>query len=207
MHHPLLHLLVQWMQSIQQAGWVGWFLFIGLYAFACVAFIPGSVLTLGAGAIYGWWGGLALVLAGNGLGSVLCLLITRYLFRDWVAARVRRNRKAQAIEKAVEEDGWKIVLLTRMSPIMPFSLINYSLGLTRISTLQFLIATELGAIPSTCLYVYLGHLIGNLQQIRVDMHGHEALRWLAYLLGLILTVGATVYVSVLASRALKKHMP
>jgi uncharacterized membrane protein YdjX (TVP38/TMEM64 family) len=195
------------MQSIQQAGWVGYFLFIGLYAFACVAFIPGSVLTIGAGAIYGWWGGLALVLAGNGLGSVLCLLITRYLLRDWVTARVRRSPKAMAIEKAVEDEGWKIVLLTRMSPIMPFSLINYSLGITRISALHFLIATEVGAIPSTCLYVYIGHLIGNIHWIRADLHGHESLRWLAYLAGLLVTVGATIYVGVLASRSLKRHMP
>lgn len=206
MHSVWLHTIVQWMEAIQHAGWVGWFLFIGLYAFACLAFIPGSILTLGAGAVYGFWGGVALVLVGNGLGSVLSLLITRYLFRSWMEKRLGGSKKARAVGKAVEHEGWKIVFLTRLSPIMPFSLINYSLGLTRISALRFFLATELGAVPSSCAYVFIGKLIGNLTRIGPDLRHHRALEWWAWGAGLAVTIAATVYVSVVASRALKKHL-
>ena len=206
MHSPWLHTAVHWMEAIQQAGWLGWFLFIGLYAFACLSFIPGSILTLGAGAIYGFWGGLALVLAGNGLGSVLSLLITRHLFRGWMEERLGHTKQARAVAKAVEHEGWKIVFLTRLSPIMPFSIINYSLGLTRISATRFLLATMLGSVPSSCAYVFVGKLIGNLTRIGPDLRHHRALEWWAWGAGLAVSIAATVYVSVVASRALKKHL-
>jgi len=206
MHSVWLHTLVHWMEAIQQAGWLGWFLFVGLYASACMAFIPGSFLTLGAGAVYGFWGGVTLVLLGHGLGSLLSFLIARYLLRGWMEKRLGHNKRVRAVAKAVERDGWKIVFLTRLSPVMPFSLINYSLGLSRISVTRFLMATELGAVPSTCAYVFVGKLIGNLTRIGPDLQHHRALEWWAWGAGLAVTIAATIYVSIMASRALNQHM-
>jgi uncharacterized membrane protein YdjX (TVP38/TMEM64 family) len=205
-HHPWLHATILGLQAIQHAGWVGWFLFIALYAAACLSFLPGSIFTLGAGAIYGWWGGVALVLAGNGLGSLLSLLMTRYFFRDWITRHLHKYPKAEAVAKAVEKDGWKIVLLTRLSPVMPFSLINYALGVTRISATRFFLATELGAVPSTCVYVYIGTLIGNLAKIGPDLRHHRPLEWIIQGVGLAFTIAVTVYVTRLSSRYLKQHV-
>ncbi len=203
--HFVSHLL-HWMQQIQAAGWLGWLMFIALYAACCLFFVPASVLTFAAGAVYGFWGGLLLVLAGNGLGSLLCLLMTRYLFRGWATRLFQRHKKWNAVVNAVQHDGWKIVFLTRLSPVMPFSLINYSLGLTRISAWHFLVATEIGSVPAIGVYVYLGTLMGNLAKIRADLHHHGAWYWVAQGAGVAVAVGVTVYVTRRASKALKKRM-
>jgi uncharacterized membrane protein YdjX (TVP38/TMEM64 family) len=206
-HHSVwIHAIVHTMEAIQHTGWFGWLLFIGLYAAACLLFIPGSILTLAAGAVYGFWEGTLLVLAGNGLGALLSLLITRYLLRDWAKKQFTKNPKMRAIEEAVAHDGWRIVLLTRLSPIMPYSLINYSLGLTRLSAAKFFLATVAGAIPSTCIYVYLGTLIGNLTKIGPDLRHHRPLEWIIQGVGLAFTIAVTIYVTQVASHSLKKRM-
>jgi len=201
-----LNQAVRWMEDTQAAGWIGWLLFVGLYAGSCLVFVPGSVLTLGAGAVYGFWGGIILVLAGNGVGAFISLLITRYLLRGWAAKYFARSQKMRALQTAVEKEGWKIVCLTHLSPIMPFSLINYAYGLTNISAGEFLLATEIGSIPSTCIYVYVGRLLGNLAKIGPEIRQHSLLEWLLQGLGLIATIGVTIYISRLASRTLKKQM-
>jgi uncharacterized membrane protein YdjX (TVP38/TMEM64 family) len=89
---------------------------------------------------------------------------------------------------------------------MPYSLINYSLGLTRLSATRFFLATELGAIPSTCLYVYLGTLIGNLTKIGPDLRHHRPLEWTLQGIGLAFTIGITIYVTRVASQSLKRRM-
>jgi uncharacterized membrane protein YdjX (TVP38/TMEM64 family) len=201
-----LHEVVRGMQAVQSAGWVGWLIFIAVYAAACLLFIPGSILTLAAGAVYGFWAGTLLVLIGNGLGALSSLLITRYLLRDWAKKQFDKHPRLRAVEDAVGTDGWTIVCLTRLSPVMPFSLINYALGLTKISATKFFLATEAGAIPSTCVYVYFGTLIGSLAKIGPDLHAHRGLEWIVQGGGFLFTVGATVYVTWVASRALKKRI-
>jgi uncharacterized membrane protein YdjX (TVP38/TMEM64 family) len=203
--HFLTHLL-HWMQIIQAAGWPGYLMFIGLYAACCIFFVPASFLTFAAGAVYGFWGGTALVLAGNGLGSLLCLLVTRYLFRDSATRLFQRHEKWNTVVNAVQRDGWKIVFLTRLSPAMPFSLINYSLGLTKISVWHFLLATELGSVPAIAIYVYLGTLMGNLAKIRTDLHSHGAWYWAIQGGGLAITLVVTVYLTHVATKSLKKRI-
>ena len=201
-----LHHIVAGMRFIQASGAWGWVLFIGVYALCCLLFIPGSVLTIAAGAVYGFFGGTLLVLAGNGLGSLLCLLVTRYLFRGWATRLFNKHKKWNAVMDAVQHDGWKIVFLTRLSPIMPFSLINYSLGLTRISAWHFLLATELGSVPAIAVYVYFGTLMGNLAMIRNDLRHHGAWYWTAQGVGLAVAVGVTIYVTRMASKALNQRI-
>jgi len=194
------------MHVVQNAGVWGWLMFIGLYALCCLLFIPGSILTVSAGAIYGFWFGSALVLIGNGLGSVLSLLITRLFLREWVQKKINKHPKLKAIQKAVAEDDWRLVFLTRLSPIMPFSLINYSLGLTKISPWRFLLATELGAVPAVCVYVYIGTLMGSLAEIGPDLKAHKPIEWAFQGAGLIIAVGVTIYVTLLATRAINQRV-
>jgi uncharacterized membrane protein YdjX (TVP38/TMEM64 family) len=201
-----LHYLLHWMQIIQTAGWKGWLMFIALYAICCLLFVPASVLTFAAGAVYGFWGGTLLVLAGNGLGSILCLLVTRYLFRNWAARQLRKRPKLKAVADTVQHDGWKLVFLTRLSPMMPFSLINYALGLTKLSAWRFLLATEVGSVPAIAIYVYMGTLMGSLAKVRTDMHKSGAMHVVAQGTGLIVTIAVTIYITHLASKALRKRL-
>jgi uncharacterized membrane protein YdjX (TVP38/TMEM64 family) len=203
--HILQH-AVHWMQAIQQAGWTGYLMFIALYAACCVFFIPASFLTFAAGAVWGFWGGMTLVLLGNGLGSLFCLLITRYLLHGWAESHFKKNKKLRAVAEAARHDGWKIVFLTRLSPAMPYSLINYALGLTDLSAWRFLAATEVGSIPATAVYVYLGTLMGSLATVRSDMHSHSPVRWAVQGVGLFITLLVTIYVTHLATRSLKARM-
>jgi uncharacterized membrane protein YdjX (TVP38/TMEM64 family) len=202
----LIHHALHWMQVIQTAGWVGWLMFVGLYAACCVFFMPASVLTLAAGVVYGFWGGTLLVLVGNGIGALACLFITRYVFRGWVQRQVAGQKKLQAMEKAVQKEGWKIVFLTRLSPIMPFSLINYALGLTKISPWHFLVATEIGSIPATAIYVYCGTLMGNLAKVGVDVHRHGPTEWIVRGGALVLTILVTIYLNHRVSKTLKEKI-
>jgi uncharacterized membrane protein YdjX (TVP38/TMEM64 family) len=117
-----------------------------------------------------------------------------------------RHKKWNAVMDAVQHDGWKIVFLTRLSPIMPFSLINYSLGLTRISPWHFLLATELGSVPAIAVYVYFGTLMGNLAKIRADLRHHGAWYWAAQGAGVVVAVGVTIYVTRMASKALNRRI-
>jgi len=201
-----LHETVRWMTDIQSAGWIGWLLFIALYAGSCLVFMPGSILTLGAGAIYGFWEGVVLVLIGNGVGAFLSLLITRYLLKDWAAKYFAKSKKLLALQTAVEKEGWKIVCLTHLSPVMPFSLINYAYGLTNISVTEFLLATEIGSIPSTFIYVYLGTFLGNLAKIGPEIRQHSVLEWLLQGMGVLATIAVTIYVSRVTSQILKQRL-
>jgi uncharacterized membrane protein YdjX (TVP38/TMEM64 family) len=202
----ILHHLLHWMQAIQAAGWEGGLMFIGLFALCCVVFFPASFLTFAAGAVYGFWLGTLLVLIGNGLGSLLCLLLTRYLFRRWATRYFKKWQRVNRVIDAVQHDGWKIVFLTRLSPMMPFSLINYALGLTRLSAWRFLLATEIGSIPAIAVYVYMGTLMGNLAKVRTNMHGSGPTHWAIQGTGLLVTGLVTIYVTHLASKALKKRV-
>ena len=194
------------MHAIQAAGWSGWILFVCFYAVVGLFFVPGSILSFTAGTIFGFWGGLALALIGNGSSALLSLLVTRYLLRDWAARYFAKHPTMEDLGAAVREDGWRIVLLTHMSPLMPFALVNYAFGLTGIPAAEFLLATTLGAIPTTSLYVYLGALAGNLAAVSPDPNHHRPLIWIMRGVGLLATIVVTVYITRRATQALKKSI-
>jgi uncharacterized membrane protein YdjX (TVP38/TMEM64 family) len=196
----------QWMETIQSAGWMGWLLFVGLYAISCLLFVPGSILTLAAGTVYGFWNGILLVLIGNGVSALLSLWLTRYVLRDRATTYFSRSPKMRALQAAVEKGGWKIVCLSHLSPLMPFSLINYAYGLTNIPAVEFLLATEIGSIPSACIYVYMGTFLGNLAKIGSEIRHPSPLEWLFRGIGLLVTIAITAYISRTASQILKREM-
>ncbi len=119
--------------SVKGLGWMGYVLFAALYVAATVFFLAPTVLTLGAGAVYGVVGGTLLVSVSSMIGACTSFLLGRYLARDAIASKVENNPKFKAIEDAVRQQGWKIVGLTRLSPVFPFSLLNYMYGLTPVS--------------------------------------------------------------------------
>jgi uncharacterized membrane protein YdjX (TVP38/TMEM64 family) len=195
-----LRTALEWINGLGPAGVL---VFILLYMASTVFFLPGSVLTLGAGFVFGVIKGTILVSAGSTLGATAAFIVGRYLARDWVAARIERNKKFKAIDEAVAGEGWKIVGLTRLSPIFPFNLLNYAFGLTKVKLLHYVIASWIGMIPGTIMYVYLGSLAGSLATVGAGERTRTPGEWALYGLGLLATVVVTVYVTKIARRTLQ----
>jgi uncharacterized membrane protein YdjX (TVP38/TMEM64 family) len=192
---------LQWIDSL---GSVGAIAFIAIYIIATIAFFPGSILTLGAGVVFGVVGGAIYVFIGATLGATAAFLVGRYLARGWVARKIADNPKFAAIDSAVGKEGLKIVLLTRLSPIFPFNLLNYAFGITGVSLKDYFIGS-VGMIPGTILYVYIGSLAGNLALIGTETQPtNPTLQWIIRLVGFIATVVVTVYVTRIARRALEE---
>ena len=200
-----MHEFIRLIQQIQEAGYMGWLAIIGLYAAACVFLIPGSFLTVACGTIYGFWVGILLVIAGHTLGSMVCLLITRYFLRKGMTKILRHYPKVRAIKNVVQRRGWRVVVLIRLSPIMPFSLITYALGLTDISVAKFLFATGIGALPSVCLYVYIGTLVSSVTKIDSVLHKHQSWEWILQGGRLLITILVTIWITHLAMQSLKNN--
>ena len=140
---------------VQNAGVAAPLIFMTLYAVATVLFLPGSVLTIAGGAMFGpVWGSLY-SLTGATVGATLAFLVARYLASDWVT-RKAGGRLKQLIE-GVEAEGWRFVALVRLVPLFPFNLLNYALGLTRIRLSHFILASYICMLPGSLAYTYLGH--------------------------------------------------
>jgi pyruvate/2-oxoglutarate dehydrogenase complex dihydrolipoamide dehydrogenase (E3) component/uncharacterized membrane protein YdjX (TVP38/TMEM64 family) len=175
-------------------------IFVGLYVVATVLFIPGSVLTLGAGAVFGVALGSVCVSISATLGATAAFLVGRYLARDAITRKIEKNEKFAAIDRAVADQGWKIVLLTRLSPVFPFTLLNYAFGLTRVKLGHYVLASWLGMIPGTLMYVYLGSLVNVGAGHRQRTPGE----WILYGVGLLATIAVAVFVTRVAKKALAK---
>jgi uncharacterized membrane protein YdjX (TVP38/TMEM64 family) len=187
-----------WVDSL---GAVGAIAFIIIYILATVAFFPGSILTLGAGVVFGVVLGSFYVFIGATIGATAAFLVGRYLARGWVVEKIQGNNKFQAIDEAVGKEGLKIVLLTRLSPIFPFTLLNYAYGVTGVSLKDYLLGCA-GMIPGTIMYVYIGSLAGNLATIGTSAATNPVLPWTIRLIGFIATVAVTLYVTKIARQAL-----
>ncbi|NOY45260.1 MAG: TVP38/TMEM64 family protein [Deltaproteobacteria bacterium] len=204
--YDLRGLLLDALGRIEDLGVVGAAAFAAIYVAACILFIPGSVLTLGAGVVYGVVWGSVLVSAASTLGATAAFLVGRYLARDWVARKIAGNPRFRAIDDAVAREGWKIVGLTRLSPVFPFNLLNYAYGLTKVSLRDYLLASWVGMMPGTVMYVYLGSLAGDLASVGTGQTTRTPAQWALYLTGLAATVLVTVYITRIARAALAKKV-
>ena len=193
--------LLEWLREL--GAW-GILLFVVAYIVATVLFLPGAILTLGAGAVYGLLWGFIAVSIGSTIGATFAFLIGRFFARDAIAARVEGNARFEAIDQAVEREGAKIVFLTRLSPVFPFNLINYAYGLTKLPWWKFTLASWIGMMPGTFVYVYLGRAAGGLAEA-VAGNGDEGLSGMEIgllVVGLIATIAVTVVITRIATRAL-----
>jgi uncharacterized membrane protein YdjX (TVP38/TMEM64 family) len=191
-------------QSIAELGPAGPIAFIVAYAAAIVALVPGSILTLAAGAIFGIVKGTIYVFVAATLGACLAFLVARYLARTHVERRLANDRRFEAIDAAVAEEGRKIVFLLRLSPLFPFSLLNYALGLTRVGFVDYALAS-VGMLPGTVLYVYYGKVAGDVvSAIGGAAPGRGAGYYAVMIAGLAATIAVTAIVTRIATRALKE---
>jgi uncharacterized membrane protein YdjX (TVP38/TMEM64 family) len=176
--------------------------FVVGYAAAVVAFVPASLLTLAAGAIFGVAPGTVYVFAAATLGASAAFLVARHLARGAVERRLAGNARFAALDRAIGAEGRKIVFLLRLSPVFPFTLLNYALGLTNVRFGDYLLAC-LGMIPGTLLYVYSGKLAGDVAVLASGAPVEKGAGYYALVtVGLVATVAVTTVVTRVARRAL-----
>lgn len=187
---------------VHELGVWGPVVFVVGYAVAVVAFVPASLLTLAAGAIFGLAAGTAYVFVAAIVGSCLAFLVARYGARSQVEKRLAGNTRFAAIDRAVGEQGRRIVFLLRLSPAFPFNLLNYALGLTSVRFVDYAVA-GLGMLPGTLLYVYSGKVAGDVAALAggagPEDGGASTALWIV---GLAATAIVTVLVTRIAQRAL-----
>jgi uncharacterized membrane protein YdjX (TVP38/TMEM64 family) len=195
-------LLKEALDWVGRLGPWGPVIFIAIYIVATVLFIPGSVLTLGAGAIFGVGLGSVCVSIAATLGATCAFIVGRYFARNTIARKIEGNARFSAIDKAVAAQGWKIVFLTRLSPVFPFTLLNYAFGLTRVKLGHYMLASWIGMMPGTVMYVYLG----SLAHVSAGQRRRTTGEWILYGIGLLATVVVTVFVTRIARAALAKRI-
>ena len=189
---------------VETLGVWGPIVFIAGYAIAAVAFIPGSVLTLAAGAIFGLLNGILYVFIAATLGSCLAFLVSRHLARKAIERKLADNPRFAAIDRAVSAQGRKIVFLLRLSPVFPFNLLNYALGLTNVRFVDYALAA-FGMLPGTVLYVYYGKLVGDVAALAGGAAPERGVAdYVVLLLGLVATIVVTTIVTRTARKALKE---
>ena len=192
------------LEWINNQGPVGGIAFMLLYIVAAVAFLPGSILTLGAGVVFGVFLGSLYVFIGATIGAIAAFLVGRYVARGWVAKKIAGNQKFAAVDNAVGREGLKIVLLTRLSPVFPFNLLNYAYGVTGVSLKDYILGT-IGILPGTIMYVYIGSLAGNIATIGTgEQPSNPTVVWAIRIIGFIATVAVTLYVTKVARKALEE---
>jgi uncharacterized membrane protein YdjX (TVP38/TMEM64 family) len=194
----------EWLKD--QGAWGA--LLIGLgYAVATVLMIPGALVTLLVGAIYGPWIGTLIVSPASVLGATLAFMLGRGVFRTNIEGRMAKSPRFQALAQAMEVQGFKILTLVRLSPVFPFTLVNYAFGLTRVRPRDYVLGSFLGMLPGTFLYVYLGSTVGDVADLLNGAPDSgaagQAMRWG----GLAVTVILTVWITRIARRALAQAVP
>lgn len=189
---------------IRSFGALGPIVYILGYMVAMVAGIPASLLTLAAGAIFGLLFGTLWSLLGATLGASAAFLVARYVARGRVEERVAREPRFAAIDRAIADDGRRIVFLLRLSPAVPFTLLNYLLGLTKVRFVDFLVGS-VGMLPGTILYVYSGKVAGDVAAATGGAGPtHGTAYYAVIVLGLIATIAVTIIVTRIARRALNE---
>lgn len=197
--------LVTWLrETTAQLGWLGPFFFGLFYALAVVLFVPGSALTIAGGVTFGLALGTLTVFVGANIGAALAFLIARYVLRDRVEKLLANRPALRAIDRAVETQGWRIVFLTRLSPVFPFSAQNYFYGLTGVTFTQYVAASLVGMFPGTLLYVYIGAAGAEVAEASGGAAGWG--RTALLVAGLAATAAVVVLVTRVARRELQKAL-
>jgi uncharacterized membrane protein YdjX (TVP38/TMEM64 family) len=192
---------------VEKLGFWGYLLFIFLYNIGTLLFIPGSILTIKGGCLYGLLLGTILVSISALLGAIICFLLGRYYCRNWVYQQLTKYPLLQKLDRVVAEEGWKIVFLSRLSPLFPFNLLNYFFGITQISLKDYIIGS-LAILPGTVMYVYIGSLARDIVTFEPSNYGDipetQGLIRMMHLCGLIATIAITIYTIQIAQKTIKQ---
>lgn len=204
---PVREWLTNFNDWVGQMGAVGIFVFVVVYAVATILLAPGSILTIGAGFAFGLWKGFVAVSAGATLGATLAFLVARFIARAKIEAMAKENDKFRKIDSAIGKQGAKLIFLLRLSPVIPFNLSNYFYGLTAVKFWPYVLASWIGMMPGTFLYVYIG--TAGKAAVAVAAGG-EAIKhgwqyWTFLGVGFAATVAVTIWVTKIARDALRSQ--
>ncbi len=198
---PVSEWLITFQNWVQGFGPLGWVIFIVVYALTSFVLIPGSILSIGAGVAYGLWA-FPLVIIGAVLGSALSFLAARYVFHDRVQQKISNYPRFKAVNEAIRDEGWRVVLLLRLSPALPFSLQNWFLGLMPVGFWPAQIATLFGIMPGTLLYIWVASLGG--EAAAGGSTDTSMARYTVLGLGLLATLVVTIVITRKAQQKLKQ---
>ncbi|MBD3421713.1 MAG: hypothetical protein GF398_16485 [Chitinivibrionales bacterium] len=195
--------ILEWTDTL---GVLSLLAFVLIYALATLLFMPGSVLTLAAGALFGLVNGLIAASAGAGLGAFLAYLVSRFFLREAIARWLESKAILRPLVALINKADWKLLLLTRLSPLFPFNALNYAYGLSRIRPLAYLVVSWIGMLPGAFLYVYAGTMAGTLAKSLVapEHMDNLTLKWIIFAAGLISTAVIVIWMGKSASSLLRK---
>ena len=194
----------QTLNMLEGLGFFRPFVFIPIYVVGTMLFVPTIVLNLAAGILFNVPMGFLLVSISSVISEAGFFLAGRYLSRGWILKKIATNKKIQALYDAVAERGWKMVLLVRLSAVLPFSLVNYALGLSQISFSHYLAASWIGMIPGILLYVCLGSFLGRIV-LETGQRKKTSAEWALFAVGLLATLVMTIYASAVVKKVLDAH--
>ncbi|GIL81377.1 hypothetical protein Vretifemale_10366, partial [Volvox reticuliferus] len=193
-------------EAVASSGWLGPAVFVALYVAATVLLFPASVLTLAAGALFGPLAGTALVSLASTAGATAAFLVSRYFARPWVERKISGNPRFKAVLSGVAAKGAYVVFLLRLSPLVPFNLLNYALGLTAVPLLPYVVSSWMGMLPGTFAYVYLGEAgKAAVTAAAGGGGGADMTQLVLYGVGAAATVLATRLISSAAAKALEEE--
>ncbi len=195
---PVKQWLEQFKAYVQTLGAAGYVLYVFVYMVCCVLFVPAIALTIGAGAIYGVVTGSIIVIAGATLGSTAAFLLARTVLRHRVEGMTAKNAKFRALDKAISQQGAKIVFLVRLAPVFPFTWVNYAFGLTGIRLVPYMIATLVGIIPGTVAFVWASAAAAQATS------GGSTTKLVMNIVGAVMTLVASVFVGRIATQAIRR---
>ena len=195
--------MLEWLQTL--GTWTGPLLLVLIYIPLTVLMVPGTIPTLGAGFAFGVTRGTIAVSLGSVLGSAAAFALGRTLLRDYVQAHIQNRPRLRAVDAAVRKDGFRICLLLRLTPIMPYNLVGYVLGATPMRARDHFFASWMGMLPATALYCYIGHAARSLTEAATGVGGDEGgtRRWAFMGVGLVMALIATLYLARTATRAVR----
>lgn len=194
------HWLLEFQAYVRGAGAIGYLAYIAVYAVCVVCFVPATILTLGAGAIFGLIPGTLVVIAGATLGATLAFLLARTVLRDRIRRRIERNPKFRALDEAIAEQGTKIVFLVRLSVLFPFTWINYAFGLTGVRFRTYVWTTLVGIAPATFAFVYIGSIANEAATA-------SRARLIVYIVGAVAALAVSIVIGRIATRVIRFTPP
>ncbi len=199
---PVKDIFLSFLEQVRALGIWGPVLLGAVYIAATVFMLPGAILGLGAGFLFGVIPGVITISVASTLGAGAAFLMGRFLARDWVAEKVASMPRFAALDAAVAREGFKIVFLTRLSPLFPFNLLNYAYGLTGVPFTQYFFASWIGMLPGTILYVYLGSAAHSLAALAAGDTPKSPLEQVFFWGGLVLALVVVIFVTKVARKAL-----
>ena len=201
---PVRSALLTTITRVQTLGPLGVLVFAGLYIAATVAVLPASVLTIAAGVLYGPYWAALLVLVASLSGAAMAFGLARTWLRPWVLSRYGDGLAFRTIAERTETQGARLVFLLRLSPIVPFSILNYLLGLTHVTFRGYFFASAIGMVPGILLYTHIGASLASLSDLQTGSGLGNGMSGTVYWIGLGATLLVTIVLTRWSAQALRK---